>query len=76
MQSATLRAEQGKRTRPGIAKQEAGVQVDGGRWNLIGKVRRHVGIQTEDENGNPESEVSAVENPTGIPVVLPLLRAA
>ena len=35
-----------------------------------------MGIQTEAENGNPESGVSAVENPSGIPIMLPLPRAA
>ena len=66
VQSATLRAELGKRTHPGIAKQEAGVQVDGGKWNLIGKVRRHVGIQTEAAQPVTESRTVSILDDEGV----------
>ena len=66
VQSATLRAELGKRTHPRIAKQEAGVQVDGGKWNLIGKVRRHVGIQTEAAQPVTESRTVSILDDEGV----------
>ena len=75
VQSNALRAELGKRARPGMTKQEAGVQVDGGKWKLAGRVKRHVGIQTDAENGNIESGRNAVENSGGIPAMVPPLGA-
>ena len=46
-QNAVLRMEQAGRTRPHPIKSDVSVQVDVGKWSLVGKIKKHVGLQVE-----------------------------
>ena len=50
-QNAVLRTEQAGRTRPHPTKSDISVQVDVGKWSLVGKIKKHVGLQVDIQDG-------------------------
>ena len=62
-QNAVLRVEQAGHVRPRLNKSDISVQVDVGKWSLVGKVKKHVGLQVEIQDG---AEIQQAE--TAVPL--------